>query len=83
MLRRKGGPRGKSLPGSGKDAAASAGADGRGQPKLALQGVAPRPRVQLLALALAALEQRVAALPPETLRSASGYNPANPYIQSR
>ena len=37
-------------------------------PRLALQGVAARPRAQLLALALVALEQGVAALPPSTLR---------------
>lgn len=42
-------------------------AHGRG-PRLALQGVAARPRAQLLALALVALEQGVAALPPSTLR---------------
>ena len=42
-------------------------AQGRG-PLLALQGVAARPRAQLLALALVALEQGVAALPPSTLR---------------
>lgn len=51
-----------------KDPAAEGGpAQGRG-PWLALQGVAARPRAQLLALALVALEQGVAALPPSTLR---------------
>ena len=39
-----------------------------GGPRLALQGVAARPRAQLLALALVALEQGVAALPHSTLR---------------
>ena len=52
-------------------AAEGTGAHSRG-PRLALQGVAARPRAQLLALALVALEQGMAALPPSTLRSPPG-----------
>jgi hypothetical protein len=57
-------------PDAGRAPVAGAGAarGGAGRPRLALQGVAPGPRAQLLALALAALEQGVAALPAETLR---------------
>jgi len=59
-----------ALPDAGRAPAAGAAAAraDAGRPRLALQGVAPGPRAQLLALALAALEQGVAALPAETFR---------------
>ena len=61
--------------GSAEAADAAQQADPLHRPQLALQGISPAARTQLLSCSLAALEQQIACLPEQLIRFVFGTQP--------